>query len=1426
MKRVALRIQGTSSLAYPRKNFRFYTRVEESSLVYDYEGNLIPDKLYQFIDNAQPVDCWCLKADFAESSGTHNTGIARIWNKVMYGAVIQHTNILGEETNGYALRTEAQKIALEQDYKNDVRTTIDGFPIVLFYKQKESDTDLIFLGKYNFNNDKSTPSVFGFENIPGFDNARMQCWETKDNGHPLGLFTDVSNFDRDWSEAFESRYPDTKTPNTADLKAFSQWMSTVSQEDFATQKWAHMDVYKVAAYYVYLMRFGAVDQPVKNGFLTSEDGQKFYYINYDNDTINGLINTGELRLDPTITRQTIGTDGEYVYAGHSSVLWNRCEADTEFMDIVSIVDNALYSAGLRYDEVMSVFNDEQCDKWAERVYNQDAEYKYLLPYVNQATNNLFMLQGSRSSHRSWWLSKRFALYDSLFVSGAYRDRNVSFKCLNDTQPGQKFTITAGTDMNYGYGVNNGIRETGVELNSGDTRTFTTTDTLNLGDVVKIFGASDLAQLDLSQLASRLAVLDCSAASDTVLGSKMKKLLIGGNGNVNTELSSISGINKLTSLQELNIEDYQAITSLDLTALKDMRKVYAHGSGVASIDFAPGTPIEHLELPSAMLALNLNQLPYLTTNNLVVENGLNSVNSIAISGCPNLSNNFDFAFNWLTAEENLGKEFFMDNIEWKYASVSKLIEIGQVMAANPKIKLMGKVIVLSITIEQIDILRNLFGDNVFENFADFSIKAPESIFLSAPESINEGESAQFLAVIFSDFKGTVEYSIYSGSRTGVTIDSATGLLSSTETGYSDSTLTIRAVHTSTAGVITFVDRSIRILKRTYPTSIKISGNSNVGKEDVYTASISPTEYTGNPIIVWTVTGVAVTEGYLEMVSQSSSECRVRVLKRDLVETKNATVKCSIYKSDGATLITEASKTISVKAYTYPTSVSISGPDTIRRSDTYNLVYSPTSFDGEIINVAWAVSDDLVSFAAIGEHDEHHCEIIITDTVVGVAFGTISVIIMLGNGKELTASKDVTILDSTVLMTSQSNSGAMAAMYASGLCANKDYMTYEEAAAVTNETIQGLSSIGSLYDFVEFEYFTGLTEIPDNAFNHVRNLRQIKLPPQITRIGKKAFGSSSSNHTQLTSITIPDNVKLIDEGAFSYIPQLKSLDLGNGVERIAQRAFYETSLTSLHIPPSVKILETHAFNGTQAVSGGVGLFQLKSLSGCVGLEQLSFGAFGRIFAGDVVFADEVPFGKFNHDYPDLFVSGITSDAYLTILYDKDLDVPIVKDGAYFDDKSKVKTIKVTRESDRNINTLLPVGFSTLVISSNLPAETFRVSYIHIDTEERVEEILPVGSHLLRMKPDYGKVIVSAAVELEDMELLPMEHGSSHYTWLRTFEAKFFERVTFYIQRNDGTLYTEKEWDDSGLTYIEANGIAAIHKDVSFVVNKSLISGPGFV
>ena len=49
-------------------------------------------------------------------------------------------------------------------YEYDVRTTVDGIPIVMFYQLNEQDR-LHFMGKYNFNNDKTNETLFGFTGI-------------------------------------------------------------------------------------------------------------------------------------------------------------------------------------------------------------------------------------------------------------------------------------------------------------------------------------------------------------------------------------------------------------------------------------------------------------------------------------------------------------------------------------------------------------------------------------------------------------------------------------------------------------------------------------------------------------------------------------------------------------------------------------------------------------------------------------------------------------------------------------------------------------------------------------------------------------------------------------------------------------------------------------------------------------------------------------------------------------------------------------------------------------------------------------------------------------------------------------------------------------------------------------------------------------
>ena len=109
-----------------------------------------------------------------------------------------------------------------------------------------------------------------------------------------------------------------------------------------------------------------------------------------------------------------------------------------------------------------------------------------------------------------------------------------------------------------------------------------------------------------------------------------------------------------------------------------------------------------------------------------------------------------------------------------------------------------------------------------------------------------------------------------------------------------------------------------------------------------------------------------------------------------------------------------------------------------------------------------------------------------------------------------------------------------------------LSYEEAAAASN--IGTVFSNSQITTFDELQYFTGITEIPSNAF---------------------------SGCNILTSITIPSSVKTIGGGAFSG-SGFTTLDFPEGVEEIGSYAFYGCGeLESVHFPQTLKILGESVF-----------------------------------------------------------------------------------------------------------------------------------------------------------------------------------------------------------------------------------------------------------
>ena len=133
-----------------------------------------------------------------------------------------------------------------------------------------------------------------------------------------------------------------------------------------------------------------------------------------------------------------------------------------------------------------------------------------------------------------------------------------------------------------------------------------------------------------------------------------------------------------------------------------------------------------------------------------------------------------------------------------------------------------------------------------------------------------------------------------------------------------------------------------------------------------------------------------------------------------------------------------------------------------------------------------------------------------------------------------------------------------------------LSQEEAAAVTDiGTV--FQNQGNITSFDEFQYFTGITAIPDKAFFDCYNMASIVIPQNIIKIGKQTFQFCSA----LTSVNIPEGVTTIEEMGFYNCAGLTKVVLPSTLTSIGNDAFFYNNLsvvvshigTPFEIPESV-------------------------------------------------------------------------------------------------------------------------------------------------------------------------------------------------------------------------------------------------------------------
>ncbi len=111
--------------------------------------------------------------------------------------------------------------------------------------------------------------------------------------------------------------------------------------------------------------------------------------------------------------------------------------------------------------------------------------------------------------------------------------------------------------------------------------------------------------------------------------------------------------------------------------------------------------------------------------------------------------------------------------------------------------------------------------------------------------------------------------------------------------------------------------------------------------------------------------------------------------------------------------------------------------------------------------------------------------------------------------------------------------------------------------------------------EYTIKEGTKGIAGYAFSGCTNLTGLTMPDDLIVIGDNAF----SNCTRLTDIVIPESVTHIGLRAFHNCRSLTEVRMSDGVERIGDYAFYSCkALADITIPESVKSIGKNAFEDT--------------------------------------------------------------------------------------------------------------------------------------------------------------------------------------------------------------------------------------------------------
>lgn len=609
---VVMKAQGTSSLEYGLAALNLDLDFSRGDWK-NGKGEQIT--AFSMEETSVPVNYFNIKLNVASSENANNVVLAREYN----------------DYNPYRSQPRLDNNA-DPDKIQKIRDTVEGHPCAVFLTNKGKTPitagartvapgETILYGCGDMNNSKKNFGVFGQDNSLY---PKQCCVEILNNNNSPCRFRSEVAPTETWDGAegtsdFEFRFPKSPTEEMKEaFRSLVSWVVSTDPEGATGQSLLRPALYDGITYnidsadyrrakfrgeladwfsvdsllfhYLFTEYHLMVDNRAKNTFLSYEwdssvGGYRWNFNkDYDNDTAAGTDNSGGLSFRYGM-EDTDAIGAQMVYNAADSVLW--CNLRDTMSGELKAMFHTLESQKLWDTErILEAFRDYQKPR-PEILVAEDMWAKYVMPYINRGEKRyLEMAQGTKVHQRT-----RFYRYRRPYLASKYRSSYATSESLSlRINAVSDLSITPYSDVYLGVKFGNADMVT-VRGKRGEPTVIP----------CKADTANDLETYIYScGSVSRLGDLSGFMTSEIELNSavKLRNLPLGSQtpGYENRDLTQLS-FGTVTNLESIDLSGLSMLSgTLDLTRFDGLGSVYAAGSGITGVIFAPNAPVTEAILP--------------------------------------------------------------------------------------------------------------------------------------------------------------------------------------------------------------------------------------------------------------------------------------------------------------------------------------------------------------------------------------------------------------------------------------------------------------------------------------------------------------------------------------------------------------------------------------------------------------------------------------------------------------------------------------------------------------------------------------------------------------------------------------------------------------------------------------------------------------